>query len=718
MQLTIVAVAILIAAGTATWCLSGGAVANTTTTNMDTADTEHQLIAQDGRSARSRKRHQEARWQEGKKYRAAAKEQLTQERERVHNLMEQTVEDCNMQQEVTRPQRRKALGSLRVPQWTAGCRTKLYRQQRLTKQSNSGAGKAITCLLMMTSILHQAQSSIEVAGLTLTVTMVLASMVATALSSAFGLLQQVHGNQALSHGATQMVRRKVEKWSMGCRSLVHVAPSTWLCWRSVPLSTNATGALMATTACASIAIVWVAIGASAAVSTTTVKAYTTWTNHWEGVYAYSKVRAQFTAAHVYLDTLTPSGSKREKYIVDLGAAASVIPMSAFTRVCLSCNLALSSMRLKGASGHELPVEGSGELQFLLPHTETPVKHRLQVTANKGMAANLRILGIDFWYKLKSEVNMVTRMISGTTPAGEPFRIQFHIAHSQDTLAIAAIKASQMQQTTSEWGDEDMILHENIQLQPGQVVEFSSVLPEHISHQLRWSWWKSWSGIGQIQQLVWEASEYTITTSDEIDAVPEQLMPTSTALLSIEWSKGQAVIKQYAHLPAEIQEEVTLPAGSVIGRVSLVNLATMDDKAIQQVLKAGAAESAALKIRLSTQEAERQAMQEYVGSIMAREGDRSMEEKQTTVRHKPQTQLPGHDIRGTKTGKQLVQIWKRAMRMNPAIADEYQQWIKKGVGSKIEFGKKKTDVSRGRRTASAVLRIQRHLLRKPKGATSD
>ena len=81
------------------------------------------------------------------------------------------------------------------------------------------------------------------------------------------------------------------------------------------------------------------------------------------------------------------------------------------------------------------------------------------------------------------------------------------------------------------------------------------------------------------------------------------------------------------------------------------------------------------------------LQQEVFSMMNQEADNAQALRQTTVRHKPTTSLPEHDIRGTKTGKELVQIWRRRMKANKQVSDQLTSWYSVGPGSQIKFGDK-------------------------------
>ena len=65
-------------------------------------------------------------------------------------------------------------------------------------------------------------------------------------------------------------------------------------------------------------------------------------------------------------------------------------------------------------------------------------------------------------------------------------------------------------------------------------------------------------------------------------------------------------------------------------------------------------------------------------------------RQTTTRHKPQTALPDHDIRGRKTGRDLVRIWELSIKNNKSTRDQFNTWLNQGPGKLMEFGPKSTE----------------------------
>ena len=79
-----------------------------------------------------------------------------------------------------------------------------------------------------------------------------------------------------------------------------------------------------------------------------------WYNYWTHVHVIELARAstmkRHCAAYTELETITPSGVVKSKWLVDLGAAAGVIAISGFQRVCKVLRLAPSLSCLRAANG--------------------------------------------------------------------------------------------------------------------------------------------------------------------------------------------------------------------------------------------------------------------------------------------------------------------------------------------------------------------------------
>ena len=123
----------------------------------------------------------------------------------------------------------------------------------------------------------------------------------------------------------------------------------------------------------------------------------------------------------------------------------------------------------------------------MPGTQQDFNHTMQVTNDGVMPAELRILGIDFWHRLDSNIDMASQTVSGVTPAGESFKARFQVQRG-DRNAINVITAEQKLQQPQPTEDKHaMMLAEAVQIHPGQVVELKFAIPESMAEQISRSW---------------------------------------------------------------------------------------------------------------------------------------------------------------------------------------------------------------------------------------
>ena len=137
----------------------------------------------------------------------------------------------------------------------------------------------------------------------------------------------------------------------------------------------------------------------------------------------------------------------------------------------------------------------------------------------------------------------------------------------------------------------------------------------------------------------------------------------------------------------MSEAVILPAGTAIDTVSLVSLATMNDPALVAVMEAAHEEAEAVLKQAEDMRQKAESWKGEVYSIMTNEGMNADAIRQTTVRHRPETALPKHDIRGKKSGDELVKIWEMSIKNNKGIRDQFNSWLNTGPGKLMQFGSK-------------------------------
>ena len=126
---------------------------------------------------------------------------------------------------------------------------------------------------------------------------------------------------------------------------------------------------------------------------------------------------------------------------------------------------------------------------------------------------------------------------------------------------------------------------------------------------------------------------------------EDITPTSVGILTPAKQGSPMVVKHHIYLPETAKEAVLLPTGSVIGRVQVVSLASMDDPEVVALLQQVEEEVDTILSEARRVREKLERHQQEVFSIVEREGDNSLQQKQTTVRHKAETGLPSHDPRG-------------------------------------------------------------------------
>ena len=98
--------------------------------------------------------------------------------------------------------------------------------------------------------------------------------------------------------------------------------------------------------------------------------------------------------------------------------------------------------------------------------------------------------------------------------------------------------------------------------------------------------------------MWETSTYSIVTSDaagftRADGGATSITPTGASVLSSQWRDGEMWVSQYVFIPEDVDEAIILPAGTSIGTVSLVFLATTNDPALVVVMEAAHEEAEAI-----------------------------------------------------------------------------------------------------------------------------
>ena len=301
--------------------------------------------------------------------------------------------------------------------------------------------------------------------------------------------------------------------------------------------------------------------------------------------------------------------------------------------------------------------------------------------------------------MKAKVDVANQKVTGTTPNGEQFTMDFEITNCKPRSDINAVLAYQPQGGMEDPDSDDIILTKAVEISPGQVIELEFELPQRMQEQLCNPWrtfclnWLPEIFNSFEKEVLWEPTTYHIAKANctiEIcysDNQYEELTPTSVGILSPNKQDGVVTVKHHLYLPETTVEAIILPAGSVIGRVSLEKLARMDEPEMKALMKEVQSQVSDVLLQAEQMRTRLNKEQQDVFSVMMEEGDNAGSSKQTTVRHKAETNLPHHDLRGAKSGEELIKIWEDMMKNNSKIRDQFTSWNNSGIGKLIQYGQK-------------------------------
>ena len=114
---------------------------------------------------------------------------------------------------------------------------------------------------------------------------------------------------------------------------------------------------------------------------------------------------------------------------------------------------------------------------------------------------------------------------------------------------------------------------------------------------------------------------------------------------------------------------------------------MNDPALVAVMEAAHEEAETILKQAADMRQKAESWKGEVYSIMAEEGMNAEAIRQTTVRHKPETALPKHDIRGKSQEVSWSEIWEMSIKNNKGIRDQFNSWLNTGPGKLMQFGSK-------------------------------
>ena len=241
-----------------------------------------------------------------------------------------------------------------------------------------------------------------------------------------------------------------------------------------------------------------------------------------------------------------SDGKVRDFLLDTGAAASLVPYPMFRQMCRAANLNPSRLSLRAANGGSMPTRGSSVVHLRLPDqdmSEAPtVSHRFEVTEPGGMPDSLIISGVDFWDKLQPKIIWEGRKVECKKGDGTTFTVPFHIGSSRhaDVLSVQAT-----QRVNEQPGMRPLYSQQEIMLQPRQ----ASTVEAHVREVM-------------LSDKLWavQAEELEFPANDET-ARPK----VKVVLEGIVEPKGDTV-KLLVKNPLQ-RQALVVPKGTVIAYVS-------------------------------------------------------------------------------------------------------------------------------------------------------
>jgi hypothetical protein len=158
-----------------------------------------------------------------------------------------------------------------------------------------------------------------------------------------------------------------------------------------------------------------------------------------------------------------------EFLLDTGAAASLIPQSMFKKVCTKMGLRPSRLRLRAANGQLMVAAGTSMLHLRLPDQSMSspplISHEFEVLPDGGMPTGLLITWVNLWDKHKSQIDLATGLAHCKPSLGIRFDIPFSVKRGDEKVrTINTIDAAINQLQVHE---RSACLTEDLHLQPMQ-----------------------------------------------------------------------------------------------------------------------------------------------------------------------------------------------------------------------------------------------------------
>ena len=136
-----------------------------------------------------------------------------------------------------------------------------------------------------------------------------------------------------------------------------------------------------------------------------------WSEYWQAYYNINQICAMKKAMTVRFKC---ADGVTRTFLLDTGAAASLVRYSMFAKACTKLGLRPSKLRLSAANGKSMASRGNAVMNLWLPEQEmdeTPViSHAFEIMEDNAMPNGLQITGVDFWDRLQPDVMWSKRQV--------------------------------------------------------------------------------------------------------------------------------------------------------------------------------------------------------------------------------------------------------------------------------------------------------------------
>ena len=227
------------------------------------------------------------------------------------------------------------------------------------------------------------------------------------------------------------------------------------------------------------------------------------------------------------------------FLLDTGAAASLVRHALFGKVCSKMGLRPSMLRLSAASGKYMKSRGNAVLHLRLPEQSMQdppmISHAFEVMEDGAMPAGLQITGVDFWDQLKPTIVWDQRTVECTVH-GQKVVIPFSIGDERKVQMAAAVQSVLRE-------DEMQIeLTEDLHLLPRQAARVTVAVDKKM--------------MGEEKQVIWAIQAKSLVAPSVDDR------SIKVVLQGLSHQQQKMLLKNPLR-----KETISIPAGTIIGTAS-------------------------------------------------------------------------------------------------------------------------------------------------------